>query len=51
MRELSRVGMQSRTLMEWVLRIMANLLREDELGVAEVAYKAAVQIARAAPNA
>ncbi|MHB1091160.1 MAG: NAD(P)/FAD-dependent oxidoreductase, partial [Ilumatobacteraceae bacterium] len=27
MRELSRVGIQSRTLMEWVLRIMANLLR------------------------
>ena len=35
MRELTRVGMQSRTLMEWVLRIMANLLREDELGPAE----------------
>ena len=34
MRELTRVGMQSRTLMEWVLRIMANLLRPDELGPA-----------------
>ena len=32
MRELTRVGMRSRTLMEWVLRIMANLLRPDELG-------------------
>ena len=32
MRELTRVGMQSRTLMEWVLRIMANLLRPDEIG-------------------
>jgi geranylgeranyl reductase family protein len=51
MRELSRVGMQSRTLMEWVLRIMANLLREDEKGPAEVAYRAAAQIARAFPNA
>ena len=50
MRELSRVGMQSRTLMEWVLRIMANLLREDELGAAEVAYKMAAQIARVVPN-
>jgi flavin-dependent dehydrogenase len=39
MRELTRVGMQSRTLMEWVLRIMANLLRPDELGPAEAAYK------------
>ena len=51
MRELSRVGMQSRTLMEWVLRIMANLLREDEKGPAEVAYLAAARIARAFPNA
>ena len=32
MRELTRVGMAVRTLMEWVLRIMANLLRPDELG-------------------
>jgi menaquinone-9 beta-reductase len=39
MRELTRVGMQSRPLMEWVLRIMANLLRPDEIGPAEAAYK------------
>ena len=51
MRELSRVGLQSRTLMEWVLRIMANLLRPDEIGAAEVAYKAAAQIVRLFPNA
>ena len=38
MRELTRVGMHSRTLMEWVLRIMANLLRPDEVGPAEAAY-------------
>lgn len=51
MRELSRVGIQSRTLMEWVLRIMANLLRPDEIGPAEAAYKAATAIVRLAPNA
>ncbi|MCX6534143.1 MAG: geranylgeranyl reductase family protein [Actinobacteria bacterium] len=51
MRELSRVGIQSRTLMEWVLRIMANLLRPDEIGPAEVAYKAAAAIVRLTPNA
>jgi geranylgeranyl reductase family protein len=51
MRELSRVGMHSRTLMEWVLRIMANLLRPDEIGPAEAAYKAAATIVRLAPNA
>jgi geranylgeranyl reductase family protein len=51
MRELTRVGMHSRTLMEWVLRIMANLLRPDEIGPAELAYKAAAAIVKLAPNA
>jgi menaquinone-9 beta-reductase len=51
MRELTRVGMHSRTLMEWVLRIMANLLRPDEIGPAEAAYRAAAAIVRLAPNA
>ena len=51
MRELTRAGMHSRTLMEWVLRIMANLLRPDELGPAEAAYKAAAKLVRLAPNA
>lgn len=37
-------GMHSRTLMEWVLRIMANMLRPDELGPAEAAYKALVAL-------
>jgi menaquinone-9 beta-reductase len=51
MRELTRVGMHSRTLMEWVLRIMANLLRPDELGPAEAAYKAAAALVHLAPDA
>jgi geranylgeranyl reductase family protein len=51
MRELTRAGMHSRTLMEWVLRIMANLLRPDELGPAEMAYKAAEKLVKLAPNA
>jgi geranylgeranyl reductase family protein len=50
MRELTRVGMQSQTLMEWVLRIMANLLRDDEVGPAELAYKAAAALARLVPE-
>jgi geranylgeranyl reductase family protein len=50
MRELTRVGMQSRSLMEWVLRIMANLLRDDELGPAEAAYTAAAAIVRFVPE-
>jgi geranylgeranyl reductase family protein len=51
MRELTRVGMQSRTLMEWVLRIMANLLRDDEVGPAELAYRAAAALVRVVPEA
>ena len=50
MRALVSTGMRSRTLMEWVLRIMANLLRPDELGPAEAAYKAVAAIARMAPG-
>jgi menaquinone-9 beta-reductase len=50
MRELTRVGMRSQSLMEWVLRIMANLLREDELGPAEAAYRSVARIARLAPS-
>jgi geranylgeranyl reductase family protein len=50
MRELTRVGMRSRSLMEWVLRIMANLLRPDEIGPAEAAYKAAAALARFVPE-
>jgi geranylgeranyl reductase family protein len=50
LRELTRVGMRSRTLMEWVLRIMANLLRPDEIGPAEAVYRAAAAIARTIPE-
>ena len=42
--------MQSRSLMEWVLRIMANLLRPDELGPAEAAYTAVATIANIVPE-
>ncbi len=50
MQQLTRVGMQSQSLMEWVLRIMANLLRPDELGPAEAAYKAVAAVARIVPE-
>jgi geranylgeranyl reductase family protein len=50
MRELTRVGMHSRTLMEWVLRIMANLLRPEELGPAEAVYRAVAALVWAAPE-
>jgi geranylgeranyl reductase family protein len=51
MRVLVSTGMRSRSLMEWVLRIMANLLRPEELGPAEAAYRAVAALARLAPEA
>ena len=51
MRELTRIGMHNRTLMEWVLRIMSNELRPGESGPPEIAYGVASAIARMAPNA
>jgi geranylgeranyl reductase family protein len=50
MRELTRVGMHSAPLMDWALRIMANLLRPDEIGPAEAAYKAIELLARVIPE-
>jgi flavin-dependent dehydrogenase len=50
MRELTRVGFQSRTLMEWILRIMANLLRPDEIGPAEAVYKTVAAMVAVAPE-
>lgn len=50
MREMTRVGMHSRSIMEWVLAIMANLLRDDELGPAEAVYRAAAAIVDRVPD-
>jgi geranylgeranyl reductase family protein len=47
MRACTQVGMRSRPLMACVLRVMANMLRPEELGPAEVAYKALELMARA----
>lgn len=51
MRMMVGTGIRSQTLMEWVLKIMANLLDPDELGPAEAAYKAVAAIARLSPAA
>jgi len=39
-------GIRSRSIMEWLWRIMSNSLRPDETGPAEAAYKALVAYAR-----
>ena len=43
-------GMYSESLMTWILRIMANLLRPDEVGPAEAAYRAMATIGRLIPE-
>ena len=50
MRTLVSTGMRSRSLMEWILRIMANILRPDEIGPAEAAYRALATLARLVPE-
>ena len=42
-------GMHSRNVMEWLLRIMSNLMRPDQLGPAEAAYRALVGVAKVKP--
>jgi flavin-dependent dehydrogenase len=48
MRACVNTGMYSRSIMEWLLRIMSNCLRPDELGPAEAVYKALVALTRQA---
>ena len=45
MRRLVATGMHSASVMGWVLRIMSNMLRDDETGPAELAYRALVRLA------
>jgi geranylgeranyl reductase family protein len=45
LKALVGTGMYSKSLMEWILRIMSNMLRPDERGPAELAYKAIVALA------
>jgi menaquinone-9 beta-reductase len=42
--------MHSRSIMEWLLRIMANLVRPEEIGPAEAAYRALAAIGRITPG-
>jgi flavin-dependent dehydrogenase len=50
MRVCVQTGMHSRSIMDWLLRIMANLLRPEDIGPAEAAYRALVTIARVTPG-
>jgi geranylgeranyl reductase family protein len=47
MRACVQTGMHSQSIMGWLLRIMANLLRPEEVGPAEAAYRAMATLAQA----
>ena len=49
MRTLAHTGLRSRPLMEWTLKVMANLLDEDEKETGERAYDALAAIVRTLP--
>jgi flavin-dependent dehydrogenase len=50
MKALTQVGLRSKPLMEWVLRVMANLLRPGELHMAESAYRMVERIVQIGPE-
>jgi geranylgeranyl reductase family protein len=49
MRTLAHTGLRSRPLMEWTLKVMANLLDEDDKHMGERTYDALVAIVRTLP--
>jgi geranylgeranyl reductase family protein len=50
MRTLAHTGLRSRSLMEWTLKVMANLLDEDEKQVGERTYDALAALVRTLPT-
>lgn len=50
MRSLTRVGIRSRPLMEWVLKVMANLLEPEEKGIEERVYRAIEKVVSVGPD-
>jgi hypothetical protein len=49
MRTLAHTGLRSRPLMEWTLKVMANLLDEDDKHMGERTYDALAAIVRTLP--
>lgn len=51
MRTLAHTGLRNRPLMEWTLKVMSNLLDEDEKEAGERAYDALAAMVRSLPSA
>ena len=49
MRTLAHTGLRNRPLMEWTLKVMANLLDDDEKGIGEQVFGALQVLARTVP--
>ena len=50
MRQLARASVSNQSVLEWLVRIMADALRPDDHGPAEAAYATAAALARLAPG-
>ena len=50
MRTVAQTGLRNRPLMEWTLKVMANLLDEDDKGMGERTYDALAGIVRVLPT-
>jgi flavin-dependent dehydrogenase len=50
MRALTRTGLRSRPLMEWVLKVMANLLEPEDRGISERIYGAIEKVVKVGPD-
>lgn len=50
MRTLAHTGLRNRPLMEWTLKVMSNLLDDDDRHVGELAYVALAEMVRALPT-
>lgn len=50
MRLLTRTGLRNKTIMEWTLRVMANLMRPEDKGMGERVYDVIERIVRMGPN-
>ncbi len=51
MRSLAHVGLRNRPLMEWTLKVMANLLDEEDAHMGERVYRALAGVVRTLPTA
>ena len=49
-RELTRVGMNSQTLMEWALKSWQTLMKENDKGIDEAAYRIIASLVRMIPE-